>query len=70
VRRKRKAEERFAYTERFDASPNAAHGESCTATTFAYRPVRNIFSRLRAWPKTCPDFPFGKTRYLGLTPTK
>ena len=35
--------------------------------TRAYRPARNIFDRLRAWPKTCADFAFGEARFMGIS---
>jgi hypothetical protein len=30
-----------------------------------YKPARNIFGNLRAWPKTLRDFAFGKAPYFG-----
>jgi hypothetical protein len=35
--------------------------------TRAYRPTRNIFAGLRAWPKTSPDFMFERARFLGIS---
>src|SRR5215831_1017538 len=34
--------------------------------TRAYRPARNIFGRLCAWPKTCADFAFWEARFLSI----
>src|ERR1041385_2994356 len=33
----------------------------------AYKPTRNIFAGFRAWPKTLPDFAFGKARLAAIS---
>jgi hypothetical protein len=35
--------------------------------TRAYRPARNIFGRLRDWPKTLADFSWREPRFTGIS---